>query len=171
MLTSAIQGYFYPYIVTQDPLSTTVFDFWRLIHEYTPTSIVMLSDETNVADAERYWPEKIGDCRQYVLASSSSASATAVTASAINVKLISDERHSTYRQRTLTYSKHGETAEKEVVQFAFTEWPSPSSSDSSSSPTPSSTGALLDLIGRVLKRQTREQTTAGPIVVHCRWVG
>jgi protein-tyrosine phosphatase len=165
--TSALQGYFYPYILTQDPLSTTVFDFWRLVNEHAPSSIVMLSDESQMAADERvcrctaqvvhirfqYWPEHVGDCRTFGTGSS-----------AVNVKLHAHDNHGVYQQRTLAYAKASETGEHEVVQFVFNQWPA-----AGDQPVPASAGALLDLIGRVLKRQTREQTTAGPIVVHCRY--
>jgi protein tyrosine phosphatase len=101
----------------------------------------------------QYWPEQVGDCRTFGTGSS-----------AVNVKLHAHDNHGVYHQRTLTYAKASETGEHEVVQFVFDQWPT-----AGDQPVPASSGALLDLIGRVLKRQTREQTTAGPIVVHCRY--
>jgi hypothetical protein len=51
---------------------------------------------------------------------------------------------------------------KEVIQFAYRSWPS-------GSPTPTSVVSLLDLISRVLERQSN-LPDAGPIILHCRLV-
>ncbi|KAL1231799.1 Receptor-type tyrosine-protein phosphatase [Trichinella spiralis] len=42
---SLVRGYFYSYILTQDPLSNTRWDFWRMVLEHGVASIVMLTGE------------------------------------------------------------------------------------------------------------------------------
>jgi len=49
---------------------------------------------------------------------------------------------------------------RDIVQFVYRDWPS-------ASVVPMSTGSLLQLIGRVLQRQSY-LPHSGPIVLHCR---
>ena len=45
-------------IITQMPLPHTVGDFWRLIHDYNVSTVVMLNDITEADDSTaQYWPE------------------------------------------------------------------------------------------------------------------
>lgn len=40
------------------PLPHTVGDFWRLIHDYNVSTVVMLNDATESDDSTaQYWPE------------------------------------------------------------------------------------------------------------------
>lgn len=40
------------------PLPHTVGDFWRLIHDYNVSTVVMLNDITEADDSTaQYWPE------------------------------------------------------------------------------------------------------------------
>ncbi|KJH50872.1 Protein-tyrosine phosphatase [Dictyocaulus viviparus] len=105
---SSIKGYFYPYVLAQDPVSeNTVFDFWRMISELNVTTLVMLSNEEDWNPCEKE-----------------------------------------------------DVAAQNVVQFAFTAWPS-------SCVVPTSSEPLLTLVGRVLERQSG-LPDSGPIVLHCR---
>ena len=46
-------------IITQMPLPHTVGDFWRLIHDYNVSVVVMLNDKTENDDStHQYWPEE-----------------------------------------------------------------------------------------------------------------
>ncbi|VDP14932.1 unnamed protein product [Heligmosomoides polygyrus] len=114
---SSLKGYFYPYVLAQDPVSeNTVFDFWRMISELNVTTLVMLSNEEDWSPSEKaslHYPRTTSD-----------------------------------------------TGARNVVQFAFTAWPSTSVVPSSSEP-------LLSLVGRVLERQSG-LPDSGPIVLHCR---
>jgi protein tyrosine phosphatase len=46
IINSFVQGYFYPYILAQDPLGPeTAFEFWRMVNDQQTYTIVMLSTE------------------------------------------------------------------------------------------------------------------------------
>uniref|UniRef100_A0A183IE11 protein-tyrosine-phosphatase n=1 Tax=Soboliphyme baturini TaxID=241478 RepID=A0A183IE11_9BILA len=50
---SPVRGYFNTFILTQDPLAETLWDFWRMISEQGAGSIVMLSEESSLSENER----------------------------------------------------------------------------------------------------------------------
>ncbi|XP_043501745.1 tyrosine-protein phosphatase 69D-like [Polistes fuscatus] len=57
---SFIEGYdnFESFVITQDPLETTIADFWRMISEQCISTIVMLSDlNEGPRKCPRYWPD------------------------------------------------------------------------------------------------------------------
>jgi protein tyrosine phosphatase len=151
---SIIKGYFYPYILAQDPLSPeTAFEFWRMIHDQNTYTIVMLSTEDDFAVSEKYWPEVKNKPEYYG------------TNKECVVTLLSEESCSTYVQRRIRYQfarNHQSSGDngREVMQFAYRQW-------KSGSPVPNNPQSLLDLIGRVLERQSMFPD-AGPIILHCR---
>lgn len=54
LICNGFQGYFYPYVLAQDPVSeNTVFDFWRMISELNVTTLVMLSNEEDWSPSEK----------------------------------------------------------------------------------------------------------------------
>ncbi|KAK6023588.1 Protein-tyrosine phosphatase [Ostertagia ostertagi] len=125
--------------------SLKCFDFWRMISELNVTTLVMLSNEEDWSPSEKYWPSEL------------------------HGKLLRYERHRTTVSvqvdwqehfRNFIASKAEDTGTRNVVQFAFTAWPS-------SSVVPSSSEPLLSLVGRVLERQSG-LPDSGPIVLHCR---
>ncbi|CAB3403749.1 unnamed protein product [Caenorhabditis bovis] len=149
---SHIKGYFYSYIVAQDPVSeVTVFDFWRMIADQRISTVVMLSNEADWSASEKYWPEEVGKTATFRAPRNN-----------VDVEFIDEERQPDYLTRTLAYSmKDNEGGQKqEIVQYAFTSWPS-------EAPVPTSSTSLLSLISRVLERQSR-LADSGPILVHCR---
>ncbi|CAI5442482.1 unnamed protein product [Caenorhabditis angaria] len=149
---SHIKGYFYPYIVAQDPVSEmTVFDFWRMISDMKIRTVVMLSNEDEWSEPEKYWPEEEGKSARYTAGKYH-----------VDVEFVREEEFPDFYQRTLTFGMKDQemSQNQEIVQFAFTSWPS-------SQIVPSSSAALLTLISRVLERQSKLQDP-GPILVHCR---
>jgi len=149
---STVKGYFYPYILAQDPLDgESAFDFWRMIHDNNTYTIVMLSTEEDFNSAELYFP--LSREKRLVLGSSSE----------LTVSIVQEDVLPLYTQRRLNYRFRGDKnaiTGRDVVQYAFRQWPSMAA-------TPNSPSALLELIGRVLERQSG-CPDAGPIVLHCR---
>uniref|UniRef100_A0A914UIX6 protein-tyrosine-phosphatase n=1 Tax=Plectus sambesii TaxID=2011161 RepID=A0A914UIX6_9BILA len=146
---SVVKGYFYPYILAQDPVnSLTCFDFWRMVSEQNSTSIVMLSCEDDFSLEEKYWPDDMARGKAYGQQPD------------VAVQLASEEHNPTYTTRKFTMCSSKDKELREVVQFSYHDWPS-------DSPVPRSTGTLLELIGRVLQRQSF-LPDSGPIILHCR---
>ncbi|CAI2346757.1 unnamed protein product [Caenorhabditis sp. 36 PRJEB53466] len=151
---SHIRGYFYDYIAAQDPVSqATAFDFWRMVYDQKVTTIVMLSNEEDWSESEKYWPHEIG-AQSHFEAGRNSA----------EVSYLSEDQHPDFTVRTLAYTmKENERAapSKEVVLYSYTAWPSDSL-------VPQSASSLMNLISLVLQRQSNMQDTQRPIAVHCR---
>ncbi|KAK0394781.1 hypothetical protein QR680_000930 [Steinernema hermaphroditum] len=149
---SNVKGYFYPYIFAQDPMNaSTCYDFWRMIYDHDCTALVMLSNEEDFAPSEKYWPEEIskpicfGPSRD------------------VTVRLVHEETHPTFVMRIIEYKFRDDTSSgewHEVAQFSTRCWPTGLAA-------PVSSQALLDLIGRVLDRQSNNPRQS-PIVLHCR---
>ncbi|TMS34449.1 hypothetical protein L596_002041 [Steinernema carpocapsae] len=149
---SNVKGYFYPYILAQDPMNaSTCYDFWRMISDQDCTTLVMLSNEEDFAHSEKYWPEEtqkpmcFGPDRD------------------VTVVCIREEVHPTFVLRILHYKFREEKSSgewHEVAQYASRCWPTGLAA-------PASSQALLDLIGRVLERQSNHPRTT-PIILHCR---
>jgi len=96
----------------------------------------------------QYWPDEIG--KSLIFGKQPE----------ITVQLLSEDVRATCIVRRLSCRNSKEKETREVMQFAFTEWPS-------GSPVPPRTDAMVELIGRVLQRQSNHPE-AGPIVLHCR---
>ncbi|CCD68957.1 Receptor-type tyrosine-protein phosphatase [Caenorhabditis elegans] len=152
---SHIKGYFFDYIAAQDPVSEgTAFDFWRMIADQNVTTVVMLSDETDWSDVEKYWP----------IDGSGTECHFGSERNSVNVTCVSEEHHQDFIIRNLSYSmKDNESmpANQEVVQYSYTGWPSDSI-------VPKSANSLMNLIEMVLQRQSSLMGSQAPIVVHCR---
>uniref|UniRef100_A0A915C0X9 protein-tyrosine-phosphatase n=1 Tax=Parascaris univalens TaxID=6257 RepID=A0A915C0X9_PARUN len=146
---SLVKGYFYPYILAQDPTSEqTCYDFWRMIGDQNSKALVMLSNEDDFSDCEKYWPSEIG------------RSVSFGPGGDVSVKLVSEEVFPSFILKKLTYKFAKEKMYREVVQFDYSCWPTGSA-------VPTSTDSLIDLISRVLSLQSDHQE-AGPIVLHSR---
>ncbi|CAG0888867.1 unnamed protein product [Darwinula stevensoni] len=175
---SFIQGYDHSntYIVAQDPLQSTVADFWRLIMDQGVNSIVMLSegdcegeDEDTVDEARKhlcpqYWPE--GEEQ--------------VTHDHLKILLTKMETLPMFIKRTFTITNTKNKEEVKVTQFQYLAW------EGGVGSIPESPSSLLDLIGRVSRNQEdatllpgeEMETACGkpalsilkpppPILVHC----
>ncbi|CAD6194965.1 unnamed protein product [Caenorhabditis auriculariae] len=148
---SNIKGYFYPYIAAQDPVSEgTAYDFWRMITDQEVATVVMLSQEEEWSLSEKYWPEELN--RTMTLRQGRNL---------VEVTMVEEERSPYFITRRLVYDmKTDGSVPAEVVQFAFTGWPTDEVVPSDSAP-------LLSLIGRVLEQQSG-LAACSPILLHCR---
>ncbi|OUC44221.1 Protein-tyrosine phosphatase, partial [Trichinella nativa] len=84
---SLVRGYFYSYILTQDPLSNTRWDFWRMVLEHGVASIVMLTGEEFLDQDEMYWPSELN------------SSICFGDKPAVTVQLLCEEQSAHYSQR------------------------------------------------------------------------
>uniref|UniRef100_A0A158P806 protein-tyrosine-phosphatase n=1 Tax=Angiostrongylus cantonensis TaxID=6313 RepID=A0A158P806_ANGCA len=168
---SSVKGYFYPYVLAQDPVSeNTVFDFWRMISELNVTTLVMLSNEEDWIPSEKYWPSVLHSTSVYerppyhvaVQLTGEEYFPYFITRKlSYRMKVVVDSTYYRMASNSLLNSKFQEdTAAQNVMQFAFTAWPS-------SCIVPTSSEPLLSLVGRVLERQSG-LPDSGPIVLHCR---
>ncbi|KHN88898.1 Receptor-type tyrosine-protein phosphatase alpha [Toxocara canis] len=146
---SLVKGYFYPYILAQDPVSEqTCYDFWRMIGDQNSKALVMLSNEEDFSECEKYWPSEVG------------RSISFGPVGDVSVKLVSEEVFNSFVLRKFTYKFAKEKMYREVMQFDYLCWPTGNA-------VPASTDSLIDLISRVLSLQSDHQE-AGPIVLHSR---
>uniref|UniRef100_A0AC35U6K5 Protein-tyrosine-phosphatase n=1 Tax=Rhabditophanes sp. KR3021 TaxID=114890 RepID=A0AC35U6K5_9BILA len=147
-----MKGYFFPYILAQDPIDNDAcFDFWRMISDCNVSNIVMLSCESEYLPNEIYWPKEIG------------APVFFGHNHECEVELVDVEIHPSYTQRKILFKINQDKVKisQEVVQYVYTSWPE-------NSIIPSSTTSLIELIAKVMEKQTNEPVEVGPIVLHCR---
>ncbi|XP_022810230.1 receptor-type tyrosine-protein phosphatase S-like, partial [Stylophora pistillata] len=126
------------YIATQGPTSTTISDFWRMIWQKNCSVIVML---TNLVELGK------NKCNQYWPDSTTRFGSITVT-------LLNTQNFADYCIRTLKLVKGTKT--REVHQYHFTSWPDRG--------VPHHSTALLGFRWKV---HARNQTSGGPLVVHC----
>uniref|UniRef100_A0A914HQ12 protein-tyrosine-phosphatase n=1 Tax=Globodera rostochiensis TaxID=31243 RepID=A0A914HQ12_GLORO len=151
---SLVKGYFYPYILAQDTMGPeTVFDFWRMINDQQSYTIVMLSTEQDFLPHELYWPREVS---KRLIFGKNNELAITLAEEIVQSGFVQRKLHYRFKQSDKTIAASG----RDVLQFSFLQW-------KSCAPTPNSPSALLDLIGRVLERQSNIPD-AGPIVLHCR---
>ncbi|KAK3577064.1 hypothetical protein CHS0354_037087 [Potamilus streckersoni] len=128
------------FVLTQMPLTGTVIDFWRMIHDLEVRTIVMLNSETSRAhDIGVYWPKD-----------------DAIRYGPFSVRLAKIEQERNYIQRTLSFSVIGVEQEQFVTQFQVTNWPE-------NVDAPESTTAFLEILDIIGSWQKEEK----PIIVHC----
>ncbi|VDN18346.1 unnamed protein product [Gongylonema pulchrum] len=106
---SLVKGYFYPYILAQDPLDeATCYDFWRMIAGQNSKAV--------------YWPDELGRTKTFGRDGD------------MSVKLIGEELFPTFTMRKFTYKFTNEKTYREVVQYGYLWWPAekvvPESSES-----------------------------------------
>jgi len=120
----------------------------------------MMPCPQNFPKPSRYWPSQLlGPDRRLNLSGQQSTDSQELTVTLIredNVQGIFTQRRLLYKFKSDKQSPGG----REVIQYVFRRW-------RPGSPTPQSPQSLLELIGRVLERQS-EWPDAGPIVLHCR---
>ncbi|CAJ0581740.1 unnamed protein product, partial [Mesorhabditis spiculigera] len=148
---SSIRGYFYPYVLAQDPLCpATAFDVWRMICEKKVATVVALSPLHVFAPSEKYWPELVGTPKVFSRESQS-----------VTVSLLSEDLSQHYVTRRMEYvMKNDPSTSRVVAQIAYTDW-------EEGSCVPASPSSLLSTIGAVLERQAHN-IDQGPIVLMCR---
>ncbi|KAG8202163.1 hypothetical protein JTE90_010519 [Oedothorax gibbosus] len=146
---SFIQGYdrSLSFIITQDPLESTVIEFWRMIKEQSITTLVMLSEiGEGKTKCQPYWPteteEKVCDY--------------------LKVSYESCEKFTFYTKRefSIINTKSKNNDKHLLTQFQFQEWPC------SAGTVPDGTLGLVTLIEDVQQNQEKH-LGSGPITVHC----
>ncbi|XP_063218858.1 tyrosine-protein phosphatase 69D isoform X2 [Bacillus rossius redtenbacheri] len=142
---SFIEGYdnWESFIITQDPLESTIGDFWRMMFEQNVNTLVMLSD---LGDGQkkcpRYWPD---DEASY---------------DHIRVKYIQSESCPYYTRREFCITNTKIDENLAVTQFQYNGWPTVEGE------VPEVTRGLIELVDQT---QSHQDTFVGaaPIVVHC----
>jgi protein tyrosine phosphatase len=142
------------YIATQGPISTTLYDFWRLVVEKHVSIIVCLTPEIekNVLKCGRYWPLENEalcltrpDSGHYVIVKNIKKSRNDMDANCI-VRTISIEMYNGQEELLET---------RQVTQLQFLGWPDHGA--------PTETNHVIALIK--LTRQFEQENK--PVLVHC----
>ncbi|KAF5281454.1 hypothetical protein FQR65_LT14688 [Abscondita terminalis] len=139
---SFIEGYdnSESFIITQDPLESTVTDFWRMISEQGVSVIVMLS-EIGDGRCPRYWPE---DESFY---------------DHIKVRYVQAESCPYYTRREL-FVKNRDSEDVQVTHLQYHGWPTVDGE------VPEVTRGLIELVDHV-QSILNEHGASTPVVVHC----
>ncbi|PNF23076.1 Tyrosine-protein phosphatase 69D [Cryptotermes secundus] len=142
---SFIEGYdnSESFIITQDPLESTIADFWRMVSEQSITTLVMLSD---LGDGSkkciRYWPDD------------------EISLEHIHVKYIQSESCPYYTRRELCVTNTKTDENVVVTQFQYNGWPTVEGE------VPEVTRGLIELVDQTQNHQ-EAHGGSGPIAVHC----
>uniref|UniRef100_A0A5S6QAE4 protein-tyrosine-phosphatase n=1 Tax=Trichuris muris TaxID=70415 RepID=A0A5S6QAE4_TRIMR len=166
---SFVRGYLCRYILTQDPMKNTVWDFWRMIVDQNVTCIVMLTEESSLEPGEKYWPAELNHGVSFG------------DKPVLTVQMVQEEHmpNCIFRKFNVSHSKENEL--RKVGMFSFKDWSNDApavpviSGDSDNEKRltttvpslPNSTASLFDLVGKVSQRQL-DCVESGPIVIHCR---
>ncbi|XP_050461822.1 tyrosine-protein phosphatase 69D [Cataglyphis hispanica] len=142
---SFIEGYdnSESFVITQDPLETTITDFWRMISEQCISTIVMLSDlNEGPRKCPRYWPD---DETNY---------------DHIKVRYIHSESCPYYTRREFNIVNTKTDENGVVKQYQYHGWPTVEGE------VPEVTRGLIELVDQTL---TNDTETNGSLVVHCSY--
>ncbi|KAG7207852.1 hypothetical protein KM043_009453 [Ampulex compressa] len=142
---SFIEGYdnSESFVITQDPLDSTIADFWRMISEQCISTIVMLSDlNEGPRKCPRYWPD---DEAVY---------------DHIRVRYIQSESCPYYTRRELCVSNTKTDESVVVTQYQYHGWPTVEGE------VPEVTRGLIELVNQTL---TNDTESSGSLVVHCSY--
>ncbi|CAH1243395.1 PTPRS [Branchiostoma lanceolatum] len=146
---SWVNGYSKPkaFIAAQGPSAETVDDFWRMVWEYGPKYIVMMSDLTDKTKVPcaQYWPDDEAPLRSGDLI----------------VTLKKKDVMADYTFRTLVLQKAEDEvgSQNQITHIQYTGWPVHRAG------TPPHSTSLLNLV-RTIKLTDPEELVP-PIVVHC----
>lgn len=140
------------YIGTQGPLQWTIDSFWRMVWEQRVSIIVMITNliERGRPKCDMYWPKEETE-----------------TYGNIQVTLVKEDIMATYTIRTLHIrhlkvkkKKHGSNmGERTVYQYHYTGWPDHGVPDHP-----------LPVLSFIRKSSNANPPSAGPIIVHCRYL-
>ncbi|OXU25361.1 hypothetical protein TSAR_005640 [Trichomalopsis sarcophagae] len=140
---SFIEGYdnSESFIITQDPLDSTIADFWRMISEQCISTIVMLSDlAEGPRKCPRYWPDD------------------EISYDHIRVRYIQSESCPYFTRRELCVTNTKVDENLVVTQYQYHGWPTVEGE------VPEVTRGIIELIDQT---QTNNTESTGPLVVHC----
>ncbi|XP_012216219.1 tyrosine-protein phosphatase 69D isoform X2 [Linepithema humile] len=142
---SFIEGYdnSESFVITQDPLETTITDFWRMISEQCISTIVMLSDlNEGPRKCPRYWPDDETDYDH------------------IRVRYIHSESCPYYTRREFCILNTKTDESSVVKQYQYHGWPTVEGE------VPEVTRGLIELVDQTL---TNDIESIGSLVVHCNY--
>lgn len=142
---SFIEGYdnSESFVITQDPLDTTIADFWRMISEQCISTIVMLSDlNEGPRKCPRYWPDE------------------ETAYDHIRVRYIQSESCPYYTRREFCVSNTKTDESVVVTQYQYHGWPTVEGE------VPEVTRGLIELVNQTL---TNDTESSGSLVVHCSY--
>lgn len=136
------------FIITQDPLPTTLSDFWRMISEQCVSTLVMLSDlGDGFRKCIRYWPEPDDEsCYDN-----------------IKVKYIQSESCPYYTRREFAVTNMKNDDSIITTQYQYNGWPTVKGE------VPEVTRGLIQLVDQTQESRTvaAGEGSPGPMVVHC----
>ncbi|XP_063962369.1 receptor-type tyrosine-protein phosphatase mu-like [Lytechinus pictus] len=136
------------FIATQMPLNNTVVDFWRLIHDYHISTIVMLNQLTDKS-CSIYWP----------------VNTRSVTFGPFTVGHKGSENMNRVKVRTLELQFKEEV--HEIRQFEVQTWPSWVKSDGSQVEVDQCMDSVLQLMEYLHRCESQRKGDGPPILVHC----
>uniref|UniRef100_A0A1I7WMJ4 Protein-tyrosine phosphatase n=1 Tax=Heterorhabditis bacteriophora TaxID=37862 RepID=A0A1I7WMJ4_HETBA len=134
------------FICTQGPLDTTVNDFWMMVLQEESETIIMLCNciETGKIKCAQYWPDKVGQTRQYqgceitnIQTRTLTSEELSVAVSVLNIKFLKPD---------------GTSESREVRHYMWQNWPDRG--------VPPCKLTSMELLSRV-------RGTQKPIIVHC----
>lgn len=137
------------FIVAQDPLDSTIGDFWRMISEQSIPTIVMMSEIGDVSNNKcpRYWAD---DEIQY---------------DHITVKYIQSESCPYYTKREFVVKNSKSNDATNVTHFQYNGWPTVDGE------VPEVTRGILEIVhqSQTHHQSTKnaENNTINPMLVHC----
>ncbi|XP_030843743.1 uncharacterized protein LOC115924937 [Strongylocentrotus purpuratus] len=141
---SFVKGNRYRFITTQMPMPNTVADFWAMVIDYQPSTIVMLNDD-NKRDKScaRYWFDK-----------------GVKTFGPVSVTTLSISERRGFIEREIEVTQNKPKARHVVKQYQFVDWPTKAEERRDRAP------YLLNLMTEV------EDSFSGvaegfPVLVHC----
>ncbi len=162
---SFIEGYHNDesFIITQDPMTSTVEDFWRMVTEHNICTMVQLNAPSKDCPDKGwfYWHE-------------SDAAGAEIAYGSLQITLKAKENMPSYVKREFVVYNTKVEEEVNLTHFAYSGWgdapqrpPSPNPGQGSPE-VPTSTHGLLDLVEHALAHKV-EASLPGPIAVHCRF--
>ncbi|XP_054715589.1 tyrosine-protein phosphatase 69D-like [Uloborus diversus] len=144
---SHIQGYYrsLSFIITQDPLPQTIWDFWRMVKEQHITTLVMLSElGPDLNKCPQYWPNEEEE----------------EIYETVRVKLKSCSHTSHYILRQFIVTDMEDDQKHLLSQFQLVNW------SLCGSGVPDNLSSLIVAIEHV-QQHYNNQPSSGPITVHC----
>eukprot|EP00057_Strongylocentrotus_purpuratus_P015831 XP_011670305.1 PREDICTED: receptor-type tyrosine-protein phosphatase epsilon [Strongylocentrotus purpuratus] len=139
---SQMKGIHCTFMTTQMPLPTTVSDFWSLVLNYKPSTVVMLNDKSqNDKSCAQYWPD-----------------ANSVQFGSYSVSTLSTSSDGDMTIRQLKVTRNSKTSHT-VTQYQFHGWPKHGSDPQLGA------RSLMKLI-RAVKSSTNKMNEFS-ILVHC----
>lgn len=164
---SFIEGYHNDesFIITQDPMPSTVEDFWRMVTEHNICTMVQLNAPP---------PVNTSPTSSYIYWSETDLPGSVADFGSLKVTLNVKDPMPSYIKREFTVYNSKVEEEVNLTHFAYSGWgdapqrpPSPNPGQGSPE-VPKSTHGLLDLVEHALAHKV-EASLPGPIAVHCRF--